>query len=190
MEEIYRNIKGYEGMYQVSNLGNVKSLDKLDALGRRVKGRVLKAGKGVNGYLTVALTKNSIQKTYSVHKLVAQAFLNHTPDGTQTLVVNHKDFNRTNNKVNNLEIVTQRTNSNRKHIKSTSKYTGVCRNKRGNRWQSRIHIGNKQVHLGYFTDEKLASDCYEIALIYHEQGITPQEIKRIIKTNVARLRAA
>lgn len=63
-------------------------------------------------------------------------------------VVNHKDFDRQNNKLSNLEIVTHRENANRKHLKSTSKYVGVGWHKRIKKWQSRIVVKRKIIHLG------------------------------------------
>tara|TARA_R110000744_G_C19011960_1_gene523131 strand:+ start:105 stop:581 length:477 start_codon:yes stop_codon:yes gene_type:complete len=154
MEE-FRNIKGYEG-YKISNLGNIKSL-------KSKKERILNPGVDSTGYLTVALCKESKPKTFKVHQLVATAFLNHTPCGHK-LVVNHIDFNKTNNNVNNLEIVTQRKNTNKKHLNSSSEYTGVCWSKPANKWQANIRVNGKLKHLGLFVDELDASKAYQIAL--------------------------
>tara|TARA_R110000744_G_scaffold151465_1_gene264940 strand:+ start:101 stop:559 length:459 start_codon:yes stop_codon:yes gene_type:complete len=149
MEE-YRNIKGYEGRYLVNNNGDIYS---------KVKKRLLKPCKSVRGYMVVTLDK----KTRKVHQLVAMAFLNHEPCGMK-LVVNHIDFNKTNNNVNNLEVVTTRENSNLKHIKSSSKYVGVGWHKRANKWQAEIFIDRKKKYLGLFADELKASEAYQIAL--------------------------
>ena len=90
IEEIFKDIAGFEGLYQVSNLGRVKTL----------KSGKIKATGNCRGYLYVTLSKNSIYKSYSVHRLVAQAFLEN-PDNLPQ--VNHIDQNKQNNKVSNLE---------------------------------------------------------------------------------------
>lgn len=104
MEEVYKDIEGYEGLYQVSNLGNVKSLN----YSKTKKENVLKPGIR-NGYLKVDLCKNKTRKTYSVHRLVAQAFIEN-PNNLP--MINHKDECKTNNVVSNLEWCTQKYNSN------------------------------------------------------------------------------
>jgi hypothetical protein len=150
--EIYKDVIGYEGIYKVSNLGNVKSF-------KYNKERKLSACKNSAGYLSVNLCIDKIQKSRIVHQLVAESFLNHKRCGLE-LVINHKDFDRTNNKLDNIEIVTQRENNNRKHLKSSSKYVGVHWNKQHNKWCSQIVNNRKTKHLGYFTTELEASKAY------------------------------
>ena len=96
MEEIWRDIKGYEGKYMVSNLGRVKSL----IYKRTGKEEILKAYDNGHGYLFVILCKDGKDKTCRVNRLVAQAFLEN-PDNLPE--VNHKDEDKTNNCVENLE---------------------------------------------------------------------------------------
>jgi len=156
MEEIWKSIKGYESLYEVSNLGSIKSLGN----SKLRKEKILKYSTDSNGYLKVDLYINGIGKTKKVHKLAAIAFLNHIPCGMK-LVVNHKDFNKQNNYVENLEIVTQRENANKKHIESTSKYIGVTWNKDRNKWHSRIIISGKLTHLGLFNNEIDANNAYQ-----------------------------
>ena len=160
--EIYVNIKGYDGFYQVSNKGNVKSLKKRKEI-------ILKPAVTGNGYLGVNLYANNGQKTRTIHQLVAEAFLNHKPCWYD-LVVNHKDFNKLNNDVENLEIVTHRENLNKKHIKSTSKYTGVHLNKASGKWCSQISVNGRTKRLGFFDTEEEASEYYQNALIAIEKG--------------------
>ena len=159
MIEKFKSIKGYEGMYEVSNLGKVKSLN----YSHTKKEKIMEGGVNNLGYRIVTLSKDGEQKTKTVHKLVAEYFLNHKPCGYK-LVVNHIDLDKLNNKVSNLEIVTQRENSNHKHLKSSSKYTGVSWKKSSKKWMACICINGKNKHLGYFTDEKEASNTYQTAL--------------------------
>jgi hypothetical protein len=158
--EVWKDIPEYEGLYQVSNLGNVRSLDRLDSRGRKIKGTVLKNAITSSKYFGVNLSKDNKKKTITVHSLVASAFLDHKPCGHK-LVVNHIDINRENNNLYNLEIITQRENSNLKHIKSSSKYVGVCWNKKIEKWQSHIYINGKLKYLGLFTDELEAAQAYQ-----------------------------
>ena len=157
--EVWKDIPEYEGLYQVSNLGNVRSLDRICSRGRKLKGKVLKARLCSLRYFNVNLYKNGKGKTKSIHTLIAYAFLDHKPCRYE-LVVNHIDINPTNNNLNNLEIVTQRENTNHKHIKSSSKYVGVSLDKRGKKWQSHITINGTLKYLGLFTDEKEAAQAY------------------------------
>jgi hypothetical protein len=152
--EQWKTIEGYED-YQVSDLGNIKSF-------KRGKERILKHST-THGYLHVILSVNGKQKNRLVHQLVAIAFLNHKPCGHK-LVINHKDFNKQNNHVDNLEVVTQRENVNHKHIKSSSEYTGVTWRKERKKWVAQIFINGKKKYLGVFFSEIEASQAYKNAL--------------------------
>jgi len=168
MIEEFRDVDGYDGVYQVSNLGRVKSL-------KFGKERILKDSIRGDGYIRFFLCKDNKRNSRSAHQLVAVAFLGHKPCGFE-LVVNHINFDKTDNRVENLEIVTQRENSNRKHLKSSSIYTGVCWSKPAKKWQSSIRINGKLKHLGFFTDEIEAHQAYENALICIKEGRV-EEIK-------------
>ena len=98
MEEIWKDIEGYEGLYQVSNLGRVKSFPRKGT--HTTKERILKLTKSNKNYVIVILKNNYIQKAKSVHRLVAEAFI---PNPNNLPQVNHKDENKLNNKVDNLE---------------------------------------------------------------------------------------
>ena len=154
--ETWKKIKGYEDCYEVSDLGRVKSL-------KNNKSIILKGNLDSKGYLTVSLSKNDVSKTHIIHQLVAIAFLNHIPNRFK-LVVNHINFNRLDNRLDNLEVVTHRENTNQKHIKSKSKYVGVQFLKSRNKWIARIYLNGKSKQLGSFYNELDASNCYQDAL--------------------------
>ena len=108
MQEIWKDIKGYEGYYQVSNFGEVKSLDRIirnegnkgSNKFSKYKGKILSKSKRAKGYLAVVLTKKCKAKSFLVHRLVAEAFI----ENPQKLpLINHKDENKQNNFVDNLE---------------------------------------------------------------------------------------
>lgn len=115
MREEWRDIKGWEGYYQVSNLGNIKSLERKVWCGRGrgyckiVPEKILKAWKNNCGYLWVVLCKEGSRKNYYVHQLVGNAFLSN-PQGYKEL--NHKDENKENNCANNLEWCSKSYNNN------------------------------------------------------------------------------
>lgn len=106
MKETWEDIKGYEGLYQVSNLGNVRSLEFRNNKGVFKREKILKFSQR-SGYYTVNLSKNHKRVSKQIHRLVAEAFI---PNPQNKKIVNHKDFNRKNNNVDNLEWVTQKEN--------------------------------------------------------------------------------
>lgn len=99
-KEVWRDISGYEELYQVSNLGMVRSLDRIDTLGRHRKGKVLTGYLNHAGYYQVDLRRDGSHKVCRINRLVAQAFLDNPDNLSQ---VNHKDECKTNNKACNLE---------------------------------------------------------------------------------------
>lgn len=157
--EVWKKIKEFEN-YEISNLGRVKSINKEIILKHRLS---------KNNYFIINLYKNKKRETKYIHQLVAISFLNHIPCGHK-LVVNHKNFIRTDNRVENLEIITQRENSNKKHLKSVSKYTGVSKSSNTNKFESRIVINGKLKYLGIFDNEIEANKHYNIALNDIELG--------------------
>ena len=153
--EIWKDIPGYENLYQVSNSGNVKSLLRKG----RLNERILKPSFVGKGYLSVILYTHCKRRCLTVHKLVAMAFLNHKPDGMK-LVVDHINNIKTDNRVENLQLTTQRANC-YTHHKSSSKYTGVSWGKLTKKWMAQIHINGKKIHLGLFDVEHDAHLAYQ-----------------------------
>ena len=164
--ELFIEIPNYEGLYAVSNLGRVKSLERFaqqrDGRNRLLKEKIVKPNKR-RGYYRVTLRKDNIRKHYDVHQLVAMAFLNHKPNGYKS-VVDHINHNTLDNTLGNLRITTQRENSNKKHLKSSSKYVGVCFDKTRKKWIAQIQIKGKKKFLGYHLNEYDAHLAYQQAL--------------------------
>jgi len=163
MEE-FREVKGYEGLYEVSNLGRVRSLDRtvITSTGSRAYiGKILKPAYDSFGYCVYGLCKEGKSINKRAHQLVAIAFLNHTPNGLK-LVVDHIDANPKNNNLNNLQLVTHRFNiSKGSKGKSSSIYTGVTWHKLKQKWMSSITYEKKTYYLGYYNCELIASMVYD-----------------------------
>lgn len=128
-EEIWKPVIGYESTHEVSNLGRVRSIDRIinsgSRWGRRPErrmGKVLSQAENDYGYLTVRLNVNKKYKTRLVHRLVAMAFIGEPPEGQPQ--VNHKDGDKHNNSVNNLEWVSNRENALHKFRTLGYDYTG------------------------------------------------------------------
>lgn len=102
MNEIWININGYDGDYQISNYGQVKSF-------KRGTEKILSPGINNDGYLKIGLSKNGKTKFHNIHRLVAEHFV---PGYQEGMVVNHIDEDKTNNHVSNLEWVTIKQNTN------------------------------------------------------------------------------
>jgi hypothetical protein len=167
MKEIFKDIKGYEGLYQISNFGRVKSLDRVitkKGQGRhRLKEKILKPVKINTGYEIVSLWKKHIGKFFLISRLVAKAFIANSENKS---CVHHKDHNPKNNYVNNLQWCSVKENLQHRHKKdesTSSLYKGVSFNKNANKWQAYIKT-DKRIHLGYFIKE------IEAALAYNQKA--------------------
>ena len=112
MKEIWKAVSGFEGLYEVSNIGNVRSLDRTvtrkDGVVVSFKGKQLLPRLNHDGYLQVQISKCNKCKTVKVHRLVADAFM---PNPLSLPEINHKDENKTNNAVTNLEWCSHKYNS-------------------------------------------------------------------------------
>ena len=115
--EIFKDISGYEGIYQVSNQGKVKSLERKvrhsEGGWKNWKERIIKPYKGNHGYLMLGLSNDGHRKAFTIHRLVALAFISN-PDNKAE--VNHKDGDKTNNLLENLEWNTPSENTKHAHL--------------------------------------------------------------------------
>lgn len=167
-QEIWKDIPGFEGYYQASTLGRIKSLPRI--IKRLGKGdfpvfeKILKLCMTPKGYQFVHLHKGTSKKTWRIHTLIAMTFLNHNPDGTMKIIVDHINSIKTDNKVCNLQLTTNRHNCSKDKKNKSSKYTGVMWFKRDSKWRAQITTGFVNKHLGYFDCEEDARDAYENAV--------------------------
>jgi hypothetical protein len=157
--EIWKPVKGYEGLYEISSYGRVKSLSRFVYQNNGkylIKEKIMKfSKKGTRkNYLGLVLNGNNLKKDYMVHQLVAQ----YIPNPRNLKYINHKDGNGFNNFYLNLEWVTQRENvcHGQDKSKTSSKYIGVYWGKIQRKWKVNIRINNKKKHLGSFDSEEEA----------------------------------
>jgi len=167
MKEVWKDITNYEGLYQVSNLGRVKSLERIvlcrNGVLKPIKEKILVLNSDGLGYVSVALSKNSIVKITKVQYLVAFEFLGIKPNRKLKLVIDHIDNNKINNKSTNLQLITQRNNLSKDKKRGNSKYIGVFKTKEG-KFTSAIKTSNIKTHLGTFINEYDAHLAYQNAL--------------------------
>ena len=115
--EEWRPIAGFEGLYEVSNLGRVRSLDRviekirIDGIPykRTVNGQIIKSQKAKNGYIIAPLIKDRVRHSVLLHRALASAFI---PNPSNLQCINHKDENKSNNSLDNLEWCDHKYNSN------------------------------------------------------------------------------
>lgn len=170
-KEIWRDIPGYEGYYQASDEGRVRSLDRwiIYKNGRKrfYKGKIFEGSFNNGGYKTVNLSRYDKQKIFQISQLVAMAFLYHEPNG-HTLVIDHINGIKTDNNIKNLRVVTHRDNTSTCYRKDrnslSSDFAGVSYNKPTKKWRSMIRYNGLHIFLGYFENEIDASNAYKKAL--------------------------
>lgn len=174
IKEVWKDIPDYEGYYQVSNCGRVKSLE------RRLCRKTFIMTQTVNnrGYLRGKTTKQGKSRTVDMHKIIATSFLNHKPDG-HNKIIDHIDFDPLNNTVSNLQEISNRENCSKdqwRHNRS-SEYVGVSWAKDVEKWIAKIKINGTSINLGGFTNETKANNCYQDALRCVNEGRI-KDIKR------------
>jgi len=172
MKEIWKEVPNFNGDYKVSSIGRVQS-------NKRKSWKIMKGNIRKDGYKQYSLWCDGKMRTYPLHQLVAMAFLNHNPSGMD-LIVDHINNIKTDNRVENLQIITNRENSSKDQKERSSKYVGVFKSKYS--WMSCIWISGKSVYLGSFKVEENASKTYEIALsIVHLFDGDATEFRLLVK---------
>jgi len=156
ISEIWIDIPDYEGLYQVSNLGRVKSL-------QFGKEKMLKLYLGDKGYYTIFLTNaKKVKKNWMVSRLVWEAF-----NGKTNLFIDHKvEGNKLDNRLSNLQAITPRQNISkyRQSTKKTSKYVGVSFVKKTNQWKAQIALKSNKNYVGLLNSEVEAHNDDQKAL--------------------------
>ena len=147
MIEKWEYVKGYTGLYSVSNYGRVQS---------HLTGKILKPGINHKGYLIVQLSNCGEKRNHRVHRLVAEAFI---PNPKHLPEVDHIDNDMQNNRVDNLRWVTGSCNTRNREVcrQATSKYNGVRFDKKTGKYLACIWFNRKTKHLGTFTEETEAA---------------------------------
>ena len=149
-------IAGYEGIYYIERNGDIYSQDRIvEGKDGRVlfyEGQLIKPRINNQGYYTVKLRKNGTQKHHYIHRLLALTYI---PNPNNYPCVNHKDCNRLNNNLNNLEWCTQEYNS--QSINTTRNFGGIYFHKKRERYQAQ-YILNKVRHSKHFKTEEEAQD--------------------------------
>jgi len=158
-EEEWRPVVGCEGLYEASDLGRVRSIDRtietIYGVRRRLKGMVLKPCKNPRGYLHVGLNKNGNRLGLRVHQIIARAFM-----GKSDLTIDHINGDKLDNRIENLEYVSQRENVCRYYRKNKELPIGVGYSRATGRYTSRITANRKVRALGYFDTPKEAHEKY------------------------------
>jgi len=170
-EEVWKDVVGYEGLYEVSNHGRVKSVAKIvqrSSSHMTCNVHILKQNFNSCGYLRCRLSKDGVIKNLSVHRIVAFAFLEYPSSTFEKYIVDHISGIKINNRSDNLRFVTQRENATvcfRKNSeKQSSKYAGVSLKKRTNKWIAFIRVNKDLKYIGSFEKESDADP------IMHELG--------------------
>ncbi len=154
--EIWKDVVGYKNLYQVSNLGRVKSIPRNGTI---KTDRYLKPRDNGKGYMQVSLRNGNVKTKY-VHIIVAEAFLDYTAN-KGVVCVDHINSIKDDNKLDNLRVITPRENVSR-YNRSNTNVTGVYKVRE--RYRAIISVKNTRYDLGYFDNVESARLSYELKL--------------------------
>lgn len=175
-QEIWKEVSEFVGIYEVSNTGKVRCIDRdiIRSNGRPtiVKGRELYMGVDKYGYRIVQFNVNRKRYVRKVHRLVYEAFIGRTEKG---LVIDHIDNNKMNNNADNLQQVTNRINVSKDRNRILP--TGVYKNSDGRGYRTVFQADNINIYIGTFKTIQEAESEYEKALHnYNTLGIMPEKV--------------
>jgi len=160
-KEIWKFVVGYEGLYEISNFGKIRSVNRIinhSSGGTRLyPGKILSPSTDKDGYLHIHLSKEGKLKYFRIHRLVYHAFKGELPKE-----IDHKDRNKLNNNIKNLRPATNSLNQgNREAPKNNlSGYKGIWQEKRTGKWRAAIQKDNKRQWLGSFNNIEEAVAVY------------------------------
>lgn len=183
--EIWRDIPNYEGYYQASNLGRIRSLDRcgIDKIGRKTshKGILMRVRLRDDGYEDITLRKDGRGEYFTVHQIIAMTYIGHKRSG-RLVVVDHINGIKHDNRASNLQVVTPRENQSTCYRANndmfTSSFVGVSWCKIMCKWKSQIVFDKVVIALGYYNLEKDASSIYQKALSEINNGsFNPNDYK-------------
>lgn len=168
--EQWKDVVGYEGLYQVSNLGRVKSLkrfiNRFKSGGFTCEEIIKKSRICINSYVIIDLSQNNKAQTFKVSVLVARSFLNHTSNGYKIIVDHIKNNERTNNSIYNLQLISTRENTSKDN---KNKNIGVSFNNkflhRKNPYEVKLRIGKEKISIGCFETIEIANNYYKLAVL-------------------------
>jgi len=156
---IWKDIPGYEGIYQVSDMGLVRSVDRMSSNGKKLSGKNMSVQKDALNYRRIRLRKDGVSRTEKVHRLVLLSFIGVSDD-----VVDHINGNPSDNRLVNLRYVSSRQNAiyanHRRRLNQSSSYLGVYFCKNVGKYRSKIYINGKSHHIGLFKSEVDAHNAY------------------------------
>jgi hypothetical protein len=170
VQEIWKDIPGYEGYYQASDLGRIRSLDRMmyppHTKETLRKGKIISPSINPKGYNIIGLYKDGKGKYTSVHRLITTTVL-----GKSDLHIDHIDGNKINNRLDNLRYCTVRENNTFRNWDRSkgfsSSFVGVHKSRTPGVWLANIYLNNKSIYLGRFKNEDEAAEAYQYALSMH-----------------------
>lgn len=177
--ELWADIKGFENYYQISNLGNIKSMGhEFMCKDGKIKSRnpkILKPCVASTGYLHINLCRDGIRKSVTIHSLVANHFIDNPQNFKE---IDHLNGIKNDNRVINLKWVTRQGNllsQNWTHKKRVGKLRGVHHNLKSNKFISTIYLNGKSVYLGSFFTNEDAHSAYKSKL--NEYNVTGKDMR-------------
>jgi len=178
--EVFKDIPEYIGQYQISDLGRVKSLNRIVfyKTGRdtRIKEKILSINTS-SKYYFITLRNNKKPKSHYIHHLVAMVFMNHIPNNKKE-EIDHIDNDKKNNSRFNLQIISKQHNTSKDKTNKTSKYYGVCKRKSTGKYIAYALVNGKQKTIGNFKNEL---DAHTELMKFYNENISqmPEFIKNI-----------
>ena len=178
LSNTWKDVKGYEGLYQVNAEGQIKSTVFK-------KERVLNPTVNSSGYKIISLRADGEASSRTVHSIVAEAFLGYTR-GSRTIVVDHVNNNQLDNRLINLQIISQRDNCSKdKHrMNKTSQHVGVSYVSTTKKWFAHIRIGDK-ISLGTYSTECKAKEVRDAAVAIVNNVAITDKLSAINELKVA-----